>query len=233
MKIALVEDEIIEYKRFNDYILKICNELKIEINLVYFNDPINFLNEYSNDYDAIFMDIELPNMSGMDASHKLRKIDDDVIIIFVTNLSQFAIEGYSVNAMDYILKPCNYYRLKSIIGRINNICKKDKEKYIVLNTNDEIIKIKVDDIYYFDVENHFVFIHTKNNVYKEWGTLKSFVNKVDKNFALCNQCYLVNLKYVEGVIDNYALIDNQKLLISRNKKKQFLNVLSSYLRENY
>ncbi len=63
---------------------------------------------YRADYDIVFMDIELPGINGMEAAHRLREIDQQVILIFVTNMAQFAVKGYEVDALDYIIKPAQY-----------------------------------------------------------------------------------------------------------------------------
>lgn len=233
MNIALIEDEIEEYRKFDEFINKIHLETNIEIKISYFDDPIKFISSYKYQFDVIFMDIELPNINGMKASHKLRELDENVPLIFVTNLSQYAIEGYSVKALDYILKPLNYFSLKGIILKLNNIISNKEAKYLIVKDKEEMMKINVDDILYLEVSNHFVSIITKENTFKFWGTLKSYESKLPKNFVLCNQCYLVNLKHVKGIQDGFVLVGDNKLLISRNKKKVFLDSLSEYLGENF
>lgn len=179
------------------------------------------------------MDIELPSINGMKASHELRKLDEKVPLIFVTNLSQFAIEGYSVHALDYILKPINYHSLLGIFFKLKTIISNNQDTYLVIKDKDEIIKLKTDEILYLEVSSHFVSVVLKDKRYRFWGTLKSYQEKLPKTFELCNQCYLVNLKHVKGIIDGYVLVEDEKLLISRNRKKTFLNSLSEYFGENY
>ena len=147
MNIALIEDEIEEYRKFDEFINKIHLETNIEIKISYFDDPIKFISSYKYQFDVIFMDIELPNINGMKASHKLRELDENVPLIFVTNLSQYAIEGYSVKALDYILKPLNYFILKGIILKLNNIISNKEAKYLIVKDKEEMMKINVDDIF--------------------------------------------------------------------------------------
>ena len=70
-----------------------------------------------DDYDIVFMDIELPGINGMEAAHRLREIDQQVILIFVTNMAQFAVKGYEVDALDYIIKPAQYGPLSIKLDR--------------------------------------------------------------------------------------------------------------------
>ncbi len=233
MHIALIEDEQNEYEVFVRFAKRIEQETSTEIEISYFPDALKFISSYEFQYDAVFMDIELPSINGMKASHELRKLDEKVPLIFVTNLSQFAIEGYSVNALDYILKPLNYHSLLGIILKLKKILSNNSDSYLIIKEKDEVIKLKTDEILYLEVSNHFVSVVLKEKRYRFWGTLKSYQERLPKTFVLCNQCYLVNLKHVKGIKDGYALLENEKLLVSRNRKKAFLNALSEYLGENF
>ena len=94
------------------------NGVSIELNI--FTDGKQIVFDYEPVYDIILMDIEMPGLDGMSAAEKIRETDRDVIIIFITNMAQYAIKGYQVRARSYILKPVNYYsfemELKEAIG---------------------------------------------------------------------------------------------------------------------
>ena len=160
------------------------------------------------------MDINLPYMDGIEASEKLRKIDPTVIIVFVTSLAQYAIEGYKVHAFDYVLKPVNYYNFVLTLERILPHLK-DNDKSIVIYTNKTSFKkILIERIKY--IETH--------------GALNDYVDILkDDYFELCNRCYLINLKMVSQVTPDSVIIDDESLLISRPKRKQFLHVLNEFI----
>lgn len=80
----------------------------VQFDVTVFNEPTSFLDPYKTVWDIVFMDIEMPNMDGMEAAHRLRAVDSEVILIFVTNMAQFAAKGYEVDALDYIIKPFAY-----------------------------------------------------------------------------------------------------------------------------
>ena len=102
--------------------------------------------------DIVILDIEMPGMNGMEAAEKIRQADEDVVLMFITNMIQYAIRGYSVGALDFVMKPVNYYtfslKLTRAIGRIQKI-----EKEILLKQQDSVKKVPVEEIYYVEIQN--------------------------------------------------------------------------------
>ena len=109
IQIAIVEDDKLASDTIKEYILRYGKENSLQFGISQYSDAVGLLDQYSAEYDIIFMDIQMPYMNGMDAAHRLRTLDQKVILIFTTSLAQYAIEGYSVDAMAYLLKPINYY----------------------------------------------------------------------------------------------------------------------------
>lgn len=108
IKIAIVEDEEKYQIQLEDCLNKFFIEKNIDFEYKVFKNGLDFVESFQSNYDVIFFDIELPIMNGMEASKKIRNIDHNVEIIFVTRLNNYAIDGYLVNAFDYVLKPINY-----------------------------------------------------------------------------------------------------------------------------
>lgn len=133
LNIAVVEDEINVSKQIESYINSFANEHRIEISISVYNNADDFLSYYKNNFDLVFMDIELPGINGMDATIKLREKDKNVMIVFVTNLMQYAVNGYSVNAYDFIVKPFNYYSFAIKLKRIFKSLLSNQNKKIVIN----------------------------------------------------------------------------------------------------
>ena len=111
LRCAIVEDSPRELEHLKECLARYSAERDIPLETTAFGDAASFLEHYRADYDIVFMDIELPGINGMEAAHRLREIDRQVILIFVTNMAQFAVKGYEVDALDYIIKPAQYLSL--------------------------------------------------------------------------------------------------------------------------
>ena len=106
--VAIVEDDAQASALLQDYLKKYSEETGNGFQVSVFKDALSFLDGYVPEYQLIFMDIKMPGIDGMEAARRLRALDDSVQLIFVTNMAQYAIKGYEVRAMDFIIKPVEY-----------------------------------------------------------------------------------------------------------------------------
>ena len=231
VKAAIVEDEETDEKNLINLLKKYGEEKKIEFNITYFSDAVKLLSSYQPIYDVIFMDIKMPLMNGLDASKELRKYDSNVSLIFVTDLAQFAIKSYEVNALDFIIKPAKYEQLVPKIDKVIRLIEsKGKEQQISLKVEDSIVSFYSSSIIYLETRRHHLIYHTDQGTYTVYGSLVDAIKKLPKDdFVKCNNCYLVNLKYVTSISNFEATLGKTKLQISRPKKKDFVDAFTSYL----
>ena len=130
IRIALVEDEDIYVKQMQKYLEQYSRENGLKINLKVFGDGEDILEYYTGQYDIILLDIQMQFMDGMTAAEKIRELDPKVILIFVTNMVQYAVQGYSVDAMDYILKPVDYFMLSQRLNKAVARLGQEEKHYI-------------------------------------------------------------------------------------------------------
>lgn len=185
---------------------------------------------YTPVYDIIFLDIEMPLLDGMSAAEHIRQKDPDVILVFITNLAQYAIRGYGVNALDYVLKPIGYAAFAMKLQKACRILAGRETRYVLLTDEQESRKISVSNIRYIEVANHQLIYHTTEGDFFQFGTLRKLEDELGDSFARCNHCYLINLAYVDGTREDFVLLGGDTLKISRAKKKQFMQMLSDYCR---
>lgn len=230
IKIAIVEDNETSASLLQNYIKRYQQTHHMDCQLVFFNNGLEFISDYLPVYDVIFMDIKMPHLDGMEAAKKLRKIDEDTALIFITSMAQYAIRGYEVNALDFILKPVKYYDFEMKLNRVIHYIEKHKDTKITINTGDVIKRVSVRDLYYIEVINHTLIYHTEGHTYESYGQLKNLEEILAPcNFTKCNSCYLVNLRHITEVRPNSILIGDDEIPISRRRKKDFMKNLADYM----
>ena len=116
--IAIVEDETEHADRLAEFVEKYAEEIHASIKITRFGNAVSLIDGYKADYDLIFLDIKMPYLDGMDAAHKLRELDRDVLIVFVTSMRQYALAGYAVDAADFLVKPIEYADFSLKMARI-------------------------------------------------------------------------------------------------------------------
>ncbi len=230
MRIAIVEDDYKASKSLRNMLEKYAHEKDIKININEFDGAISFINSFKSNFDIIFMDINMPVMNGMDAAKELRKIDENVILYFITNMAQYAINGYEVGAIDFLVKPVTYYQLKLKLEKaLMELKRKDNDKIVVVHKNG-MLRISTHDIYFIEVLGHHLCYHTIKGNFTSYGTLKEVFNKIqDPLFLQCNRCYVINLRYVNEINDQTVRVENDTLQISRNRKATVIRALSEYM----
>ncbi len=176
------------------------------------------------------MDIKMPGMDGLTCAHRLRKTDSSVILVFVTDMVQYAIDGYSVEAMDFIVKPITYDAFRRVVDKAANILSKRNNDEIVLKHNGVVRRVRISGIYYIEVQRHRIIYHTEEGEVEGWGSLESIMKSLPAgNFSRCHISFLVNLHHVQMVQDDDVIVAKTRLHISRRAKKSFLADLAKYL----
>ena len=230
IRFAIIDDEIEVENKLTSYIDKYFQINNCQCEVKFFDTASKFLENYHFDFDAIFMDINMPGVDGMSATKELRRLDKNVKIIFVTSLAQYAIKGYEVNAFDFVVKPVNYYTFAMKLDRLMENYREKEGASIIIKANNSFIKTPVSDIKYIEISDHKLIVHTISNDFETYDTLSNYLNLLkNEPFALCNRCYLVNLKYVNKVNKDAVYIGNNCIQMSRRKYKEFMNSLNKYL----
>ena len=229
MNVAIVEDNTSSAKNLQSHLARFEKETGIDIRSSVYKDGIDFIANYASQWDLVLMDIEMPVLDGMRTAKKLRELDKDVLLIFVTQLAQYAISAFEVDAMDYMLKPVNYYAFYLKMQRVVHKLKSKSREFITIKNKSSVKKIAIDDIRYIDIYGHTLYYHTAEGTFPSTGskTLKELSEDMKKyGFQRCSQSYLVNLKYVKSFDKETVTIYNEgPLPVSRQMRKEFMQAL--------
>lgn len=230
IRVAIVDDEITSVEQLKSFLIQYQKERNEVMHIVTFSDGDEIVENYKAEYDIILLDIEMKFMDGMTAAEHIRKIDPEVVIIFITNMAQYAIKGYTVNATDYVLKPVSYFAFSQRLDKVVSKLDKKVKKYLALGVKGGTVKLYISDIYYIESQGHRLVFHTKEEQYVIFGTMKEIEEKLkDMEFYRCNKGSLLNLERVDGVQDGIVIVNGEQIVISRGRRKEFMEALTNYL----
>ena len=109
VEIAVVEDNRGCTRALLEFLTRYGQDRREELNIVCFSNGSELVRDYRPIWDVILLDIEMPEMDGMTAARRVRELDNETVILFITNMGQYAIRGYEVDALDFLLKPVSYF----------------------------------------------------------------------------------------------------------------------------
>ena len=228
--IAIVEDEEQFRQQLTEYLTQYQDENQLEFKISVFTDGAEILENYQPVYDVILLDIEMPKVNGMDAAKQIRVRDDNVVLRFITNMAGYAIHGYEVGALDFVMKPITYYTFSMKLTRALKRAKQQEQKSLLLPLSDGVKKLELSEIYFVEGQSRMLYYHTALGDYVVKGTMQAAENALANfPFAKCNHWYLVNLMHVKEVRKNMVVVGPFELEISRRNKTAFLKALTEYM----
>ena len=231
IRIALVEDEAEVRAQLQGYVQRHTRQYGTEFAVTEFADGMELLDDYRPVYDVLFLDVEMKHLDGMETARRVRELDKDVIIVFITNMAQYAIGGYAVGALDYVLKPVNYYQFCTKLSRAVQRVERRRGGQVVLQLAGGGMQVlSTNDIYYLETRDRLLWYHTAKGEFSVRASLASAEKQLAQyHFSRCNQCYLVNLQYVKAVENDFVHVNTDRLEISRRQRAAFLTAVASYI----
>lgn len=229
INIGIVEDNEQAAAAVKEHLARYSQEKSCEFNVAVYSSAGKFLGASANYCDIVFMDIELPDGNGMELVRRMRQSGNDVIVIFITNLAQYAVKGYEVRAFDFIVKPIKYYNFAAKLSSALDYLESKSEKYVWVTSREKKTRLSASNIRYVEIRSHTLIYHTSGGDITATGSLsKTEEQLAGLPFALCNRCFLVNLKFVTTVKDMSVFLGDEELQISHTKRAAFMKALTDY-----
>lgn len=230
LRVAIVEDSEQDAELLASHLQRYGRENALEIETLHFPNAILFLQQYRGDFGVVFMDIDMPALNGMNAARSLRELDAHVLLIFVTALARFAVNGYEVDAFDFVVKPVQYNFFAAKMNRaMKKLATADRTK-ILIRSGERSVRIYADEVIFVDIFNHVLSFHTQREVIATRGTIRDALSVLQGEcFAMCNKSCIVNLNCVQQVEgDEVELTSGDRLQISRPRKTEFMQRIADF-----
>jgi len=230
MKICLCDDE----KVMLHYLTTIINKWNHQTEITCVQSAEEFLFEYQEEipFDVIFLDIQMDKISGVELAKKIREVDNNVIIIFLTGVKEHVFDGYVVKALRYVLKPIKEEEIIEVLELVRNEVKQIKRSSI-FTIDKQQVKIYHDEIQYIEANKHYIVIYTKDNQYQLKMNISQIVKELnDECFIISHRSYIVNIKNLKLINKVECVLDDgRNIPISRNKYKEMNNAFIDYWRD--
>lgn len=221
IKVCICDDES-EQRKMLKGIIKTQLELKgLEYDMEEFSSGEDLIRAFEKQktigeaYDILFLDIEMGGIDGIETAKRIRAMDENVIIIFVTGYANYVFNGYDVKALNYVMKPYKEEKIKDVLEEAIKLTNKVLDKYFSFNVSGNYYKIPEDNILYFYSDKRKIILEHINGNFEFYGKLNDIEMELSENFFRIHQRYLVNLKHVESLEDKDVVIKKNKLPISR------------------
>lgn len=230
IKIAVVDDYAPDSDALCELIMRFAQNRHVEVGLGRCRSSMELLRDYAQEYDVIFLDIEMPGINGLEAARIIRQTDETTILVFVTNMAHLAINGYSVEALDFIVKPADYYSVEMVMRKALARIERRGGGSVTVVTREAVRVLPFARINYVEVRDHYVTYHTLDGDLRVRGSLAQVEKDLASgNFLRCNRWYIVNVERVTSVVGNVVRVGDAELEVSRSNKQELLRAVAKTL----
>lgn len=182
------------------------------------------------DFDVLFLDIRMPGTGGISAAKMLRRQNFSGAIIFITVLKDYMLDAFEVEASDYLCKPIDEARLESALKRVLKRQKPLEDKRFFIHTMNWCRSVPLCDIFYCEVINRKIYLHTREGIVEYYGKLKEAQKQLDDRFIKCHRSYIINLSFLKEYSGGQLLLENgSRIPVSRPYHQILLAAMLQYM----
>ena len=231
-RILIVEDTPAEEAVLHAHIERYAKEHDLDLSIVWHKSSFDVAGGDVRGFDLIFLDIDLPGIDGMEAARAFRTYDERTPIIFVTNLANYAIRGYEVDALDFVVKPVAYYDFALRMDKAIRVIRRRAGRTVSILMDGILRVMPASDLTFVEVSNHNLAYHlASGEVITARGTLSKLEKELaDSSFVrISNSCLanMVHIRQIRGA--NLHMDDGNDIYFSRSRKKPAMETIARYL----
>jgi len=229
-QVAIVEDDNEAAAALTSALERYGSAREEQFSVTHFSAPDEFLMGEPR-FDLIFMDIDMPGLDGMEAAGLLRAYDTETPLIFVTNLAQYALKGYEVDAMDFIVKPVSYGTFAVHMDKAMTRIRHASGETVVIGTKDGTRVASTRDVVYIEVSGHYLTYQLVDGPVRTRQTMSSAIESLPEGqfVRIANSC-LANMAHIKAIRGEELQMSNGDVLyFSRPKRKEAMATISKYL----
>lgn len=232
LQIAIVDDRLEDAEWLQSQVLHYLKQGKRPYRIQIFQDSVAFIQSPER-FHMAFLDIRMEKIDGLETAHFLRKINQDTVIVFVTQMAQLAIRGYEVDALDFVIKPSEQAAIDRVMERALARVAKQRDEHLVLKTSKGVYHLPLKRITYIEIYNHELSYHSLDGSYQVRGQLNAVYEQLkDKDFVLCSRSSLVNLRHVQSIHRDHVICGGERVHLSKSRYQELKQALVRYLGES-
>lgn len=233
LKIVICDDLVEDLKSIRKVVDKLSD---FNIKVYEYTNPVDCLKDIENGerFDIFLLDILIEKYNGIDLAKEIRATHPETPILFITATTEFALNGYEVNAMRYYLKPVDENKLYEDMNKFLKVAHKKNSEFITISSINGLIKIMTKDIYYIESMLRSVIVHTQDESYQAIGKISQYEDDLkNSSFIRVHKSFLVNLKYIKKIYKNIIELDNnESVFLSKHRSKKVHEELLKYIGES-
>ena len=234
-RVAICDDSPADLQILHRYLDEFKNAVPLEI--VSYGDGKELADDYKekNTFDLIILDMMMEPLNGIETARRIRKTDPDVTLLIVTATVEYAIEGYTVNASRYIVKPIEKNEFFRTLHNICALLEKRKEHIFSFPSINGFTRLKLDDIYYFESQLRQIRVVSSLGAYTYTGKISQIEEQTKEHgFIRIHKSFIANMHHIHNIFKDSVTMDNKDVLpLSKHKHKEvqqhFLNFVEGEL----
>ncbi len=231
IQIAVCDDEQTVCQEISQEIAHFLSGQAVEFTVRQYTDAAAFCAQMDT-FDLVYLDIRMPELDGITLARQIRSRELACIVVFITGLRDYMLDAFDVEALDYICKPIERARLRRSVERALQQIAHRQETGILIQTAHWCKAVKLSAIYYCEVINRKIYLHTTEGVLEYYGKLKEMEKQLDARFFKCHRSYLVNLDHLKMYQDGEIVLENgSRIPVSRLRHQELMEKMLEYMKD--